>query len=914
MNNIAMIHYENSEFDAAFRLLDEALKLCGEAGLVSAGATVLLNMGQIMVDRGEQQEGVSRIEAALRVRQAMASRSVAVASAHERLAWAYLASGRSGDAVLHARLAVGLQSELANASGGHAASLATAGAVWHDAGDFDEALRFERQALAIHEAIQADSLGVATDLSNIGLIYHDIGDLRRAARYYTRALACLEARTPRSPTAATVHNNLGVVLHALRDLDGAAHHLEVALALDRQAAARSPAVATDLMNIASVLMTQGDQQRALAYLAEAVDLDSAAIPASPARAASMAALATTLAEAGDLDVAIPLARQATDIDRHSAPRSDRMLSDLTLLGDLLVRRGELAEAIELLTEAVALADSIRLRTGADDRRREFALADRHATYRHLIAALLQRADEGDCAAAFLYSERSRARSLNDSLARAVAAGQPPEDALSLVAEEEQLRHRISVLRRTPAAPPSPSARETGDNGERERLEARLDDLIELRLSRAASADHAGTAEPELALPELQASLASSEMALCYHIGVQAVIVWKVTRERLRAYTLPVGIDRLAELVNQVTTAYREGHPGQGDQQAAIAQLASALLMPWYGEPASPAASHLIVVPDGRLAYLPFEMLILPDGQLLADHLTVSYAPSLSTLIRLRARPISAAPRPFVAFADPVISQSPSAAGEPGEEGHANAWADDPAALLLPAGYQLSPLPGTRAEALAIARLFGAEGVSFVGPDNTARQVKDAARQYQIQHWATHFLLDEVDPDFSGLVVSPSASQGPDGESDGDLVTVYDLARLSLRADLVVCSACQTGLGVVRAGEGTIGMSKALLSAGARCVVLSLWPVPDWPTRRLMVAFYQALCRGESPASALRAAKAEVRRRYPLIYRSPFTWAAFVVIGDAAYGRFSSCFPRAASPRPAEPSGELAGDGRNRHVG
>jgi CHAT domain-containing protein len=209
-----------------------------------------------------------------------------------------------------------------------------------------------------------------------------------------------------------------------------------------------------------------------------------------------------------------------------------------------------------------------------------------------------------------------------------------------------------------------------------------------------------------------------------------------------------------------------------------------------------------------------------------------------------------------------------------------AQTDNPAALLLPAGQQLSPLPGTRAEAQAVARLFGADGAAFVGPDNTARRVRDAAPRYRIQHWATHSLLDEVDPDFSGLVVSPPAGQPPGSEAADDLVTVYELARLSLRADLVVCSACQTGLGTVRAGEGTIGMSKALLSAGARCVVLSLWPVPDRPTRRLMLAFYQALRRGEPPADALCTAKAEVRRRYPRIYRSPFTWAAFVVIGDA----------------------------------
>lgn len=894
MNNIATIHRENGEFDAALRLLNEALELCRDAGLVAVGATVLLNMGQILVDRGEQQQGVDRIEAALRIRQAMAARSVAVASAQESLARAYLAAGMSDEAVAQARAAVEIQAEQASGSAGHATSLATLGAVQRAAGDFDAALRLQRQALTIHEAIQPDSLGVATDLNNIGLIYHDLGDLRRAARYYTRALPLYKARSPRSATTATMHNNLGVVLRALGDLNGALHHLEIALALDRQAAARSPAVATDLVNIASVLLTRGEHQRALAYLNEAVDLDSAAIPDSPARAASLAALATTLAQDGQLDAALPLARQAIDIDRRSAPRSDRMLSDLTLLGDLLVRHGAPAAAIEVLTEAVDLVDSISLRSGTDERRREFALADRHATYRHLIAALLRRGHEGDAEAAFLYSERARARSLNDRLAREAATGEQPGDILRLLAEEEQLRRRLSVLRRAPAVPQalSPPEAAARDDGEREHLEARLDDVVELRLARAAPAGGPGRTESMPRLAELQASLAAYEMALCYHIGTDAVIAWAVTPGRLRTYTLPVGVDRLAELVDEVTLPYQEGDPGAGGQPTVIAQLAAVLLAPWYQEQAGPAASQLIVVPDGRLAYLPFEMLPLPDERLLADHLTVSYAPSLSTLIWLHARPASTAPSAFVAFADPVISQSPAAA-----TARSAARADNPAALLLPAGHQLSPLPGTRAEAQAIARLFGADGVAFVGPDNTARRVREAAPRYRIQHWATHSLLDEVDPDFSGLVVSPSAGQAPDSEAADDLVTVYDLARLSLQADLVVCSACQTGLGTVRAGEGTIGMSKALLSAGARCVVLSLWPVPDRPTRRLMLAFYQVLRRGEPPADALRMAKAEVRRRYPRIYQYPFTWAAFVVIGDGTTrAQLTSPIPPTGSAR------------------
>jgi CHAT domain-containing protein len=146
------------------------------------------------------------------------------------------------------------------------------------------------------------------------------------------------------------------------------------------------------------------------------------------------------------------------------------------------------------------------------------------------------------------------------------------------------------------------------------------------------------------------------------------------------------------------------------------------------------------------------------------------------------------------------------------------------------------------------------------------------------HWATHSLLDDIEPGFSGLVVSPSAD-GRIGPDANDLVSIHELEALTLDADLVVCSACQTGLGVIRAGEGTIGMARSLLAAGARCVVMSLWPVPDLPTRRLMTAFYRTLLTGAPAALALHLAEREVRRAYARVDGSPYPWAGFVLIGD-----------------------------------
>ncbi len=95
---------------------------------------------------------------------------------------------------------------------------------------------------------------------------------------------------------------------------------------------------------------------------------------------------------------------------------------------------------------------------------------------------------------------------------------------------------------------------------------------------------------------------------------------------------------------------------------------------------------------------------------------------------------------------------------------------------------------------------------------------------------------------------------------------------------MVCAGCSTALGKSVEGEGVVGLTQALFYAGARCVVLSLWPVHDQPTARLMERFYEALRGGQPPADALRTAKLSVRRDDPAIYGDPYDWAAFVAIG------------------------------------
>jgi CHAT domain-containing protein len=148
-------------------------------------------------------------------------------------------------------------------------------------------------------------------------------------------------------------------------------------------------------------------------------------------------------------------------------------------------------------------------------------------------------------------------------------------------------------------------------------------------------------------------------------------------------------------------------------------------------------------------------------------------------------------------------------------------------------------------------------------------------RYRIVHLATHGVLNAEQPELSGLVLSLVDEQGRPQDGFLGLHEVYDL---NLPAELVVLSACQTGLGKEIRGEGLVGLTRGFMYAGAERVLASLWNVNDSATARLMKLFYEGIfSKGLSPAAALRAAQLELSKRSQ--WRSPYYWAAFVLQGE-----------------------------------
>jgi CHAT domain-containing protein len=313
------------------------------------------------------------------------------------------------------------------------------------------------------------------------------------------------------------------------------------------------------------------------------------------------------------------------------------------------------------------------------------------------------------------------------------------------------------------------------------------------------------------------------------------------------------------------------------------------------------SAHVIVAPDGELTQLPFEVLLFAGGRRLLDRCRVSYLNSGREIINWRQRPARDSRAPIVAgdprFALDARQSTPfGTAADADDHRHSR----DVHGLV-----KLRQLPGTREEAAAVAAMLRVE--PWIDEAVLEARLK-AHRSPRILHLATHGLFLEnqakasrASEPFARLIsdATPLASgvENPmlrsmlclagaqtflDGgalppEAEDGLLTAEDVAGLDLLdTELVVLSACDTGRGEVKVGEGVFGLRRAFAIAGARTLVMSLWKVPDEATRMLMVRFYEELQAGRPRVDALRAAQQTVRDRYP----DPYYWGAFILQGDA----------------------------------
>ncbi len=528
------------------------------------------------------------------------------------------------------------------------------------------------------------------------------------------------------------------------------------------------------------------------------------------------------------------------------------------------------------------------------------------------------------AEAFKIVEQGRARSLLDMLGEAgadITAGVPAD---LLKRKQDNLDRQQEIAQDLTGV----AVAEGDAKPDTNKLEAELETLsveydnIENQI-RAASPKYAALTAPQpLTLAEVQQKVLDDQTALLeYSLGEQSSYLWAVTptsvalfklparsmvaqqAQELRAQLIPpklqrriAGID-VAEATRglSLTTDPTNAGPATGFATASNALYKTAV------EPAAKIVGEkrLLVVPDGALNYVPFESFVTATGPTDYPSLAyliktneVVYAPSASVVavIRQAAKPVPG--KNLLIVADPVFNGSdPRAKGAAGASAQASADTRGlslssavtdvaaPAGATAPAGgLQLARLNGTRVEAQQIAQLTRAGGgqanVWLDLEANEAKVTTTDIKKYRVVHIATHGLLNAERPQFTGIVLSLVGNKSGDGFMRTD-----EIFNLDLGSPLVMLSACETGLGKEKRGEGVIGLTRAFMYAGAPTVGVSLWSVADNSTAQLMTDFYKRLLASPtaSPTASMRAAQMGLITGKK--YAAPFYWAPFVLVGE-----------------------------------
>ncbi len=534
------------------------------------------------------------------------------------------------------------------------------------------------------------------------------------------------------------------------------------------------------------------------------------------------------------------------------------------------------------------------------------------------------------AEAFRVVEQGRARSLLDMLSEmggAPTEGVPAELLKRKIANldrQHEIAQDLSGVSLT-GEPPKDSVDKLED--ELEKLSTEYDS-IENDIRRANPRYGALTAAQPLTLAEVQQQVLDDGTILAeYSLGRESSYLWVVSKTGVSLIRLPG-----REEVEKRAAAFRDqivpqslrrsivelaggtrGIGGGGSDErglgvgnaavapqavAAYAAAAHALYQTVLA-PAAPlvGSNRLLVVADGALNYVPFEALVTAPGggadysvlPYLVKTNEVIYAPSASVVaaVRQQSGAARAATAGMLVVADPVFdaADARAAKAQTSQAGAARNFSVDAAVADVsgasaPASgsFRLSRLAGTRTEAQEIGKLARAGGLApEIWLDLDANEGNLRTRdlsKYSVVHVATHGLLNTERPQFTGVVLSLVGNANADG-----FLRTDEIFNLRLGARLVMLSACETGLGRERRGEGVIGLTRAFMYAGAPTVGVSLWSVGDKSTAELMSDFYRRLLTKQSPgpASAMRAAQQSMiaGKRYS----APFYWAPFVLVGD-----------------------------------
>jgi len=760
---------------------------------------------------------------------------------------------------------------------GEGEQLSSLGLVYYKLGEYKKALNCYYKSLSIFQEL-GDDVGEAIVLTNLGVLYYNLGQHAQALRYYHRSLKKQERRGyVFGKIIDLVNIGCAYALDPMR-IDSAINYVKLSIPLAKKHGFKLyEGIA--YLNLGSLFTRKERYSEALDALRKGLKIFED-YGAKYFEASAHLNVGFALVQLGNLKGGEKhyLKALSTFSDLNYPLQ---LIETLEHLGWIRELSGKREEALQYYKSAIEILEETRGTIGIEELKSsfvEFKIDVYEEAIRLLYELHSEYPEKGYDRLAFLYSESSKSRSFLDYLLESSRKTKGERDTSRR--EYEKLARKISSIQFKLLS--ESISREKRKKWEEELRECK-ETLRRLKVGKNGRTLKWVISYP-LTLQKIVENLIDEKTVLLeFFLGHERAFLWVISSGGLKF--LDLGDTRDIETKLAFFRNFIRDRENNEDALHLSHHLFEDLIAPVFNEIND--AENLIIVPDGQLFYLPFEALVTrftrePQGSrtipldtipFLIRIVPVTYAPSASILINLARYHKEREPAPFdlIAFGDPVTgSECKTHRKREGLKVQMEAEA------LYPPYFERLMYSGI--EAYSISRIFpGGKTRLLLREEAKEEEVKKPEiSQYKILHFAAHGILNEVEPSGSGILLTQDEEPTEDG-----FLGLREVLELNLNSELVVLSACRTGLGRYVRGEGILGLSRAFMYAGAPSVVVSLWEVDDRSTSLLMQEFYKNLQKGESKSRALRDAKLSLLLSKDPEFKHPYYWASFILTGDGS---------------------------------
>jgi len=848
LNMLASLEYARlGEYPQALDTYQQELKLQQFMGAKPEEAEVLRRIAYILNDQGKKQEAINTLNQSLEIRRQLNIRPDE-ADTLSTLGDIYLSLGAYDSSLDSYQKALSIFRDMGKRSD-EIIALQNMGSVYKKLKNYPESLKLYQQAFLIAETT-GNCPEAARSKVRISQVYLDTGNDQQAIASSNEALAIAEKidlMETKFATQAAINNVLAKAKLKQENYPEALEYAQKVQSLAQQSQSRI-IEATVFTTLAEVYIALKQPQKAIQTYRDQLAL-----------------------------------YQALSFQ----PEKSQTLYDLAKLER---KEGDLKAALSSISEAIDIVENIRQEIVNPELKTSF-FATKQDYYALKIDILMdlhqQDPTQGYNAQAFDTSERSRARTLLELLNESNADIRQGVDP-KLLDQENALKDKTTALEKqwSELINKNPTDQQKAFfQQERKNLLAQyqaIQDTI-----RAKSPKYAALKYPQpLTLAQVQQQILDPDTALLqYSLGKEKSYLWVVTQDGFQSYVLPASKD-LKTTAENLLKLIQFGKDYTEEITQLTNQLSQQILAP---ATAQINKKRLIIVPDGVLNYLPFSVLTLNNKPLLNNHELINLPSSSSlALIRQDTQNRKPAPKTLAVLADPIFSsddtrlktpQKPVAPANPDLSTFALNRAAKVAKNTRAVGENnvFPRIGGTRQEANGILALLPKTETiaAFDDQANLPLATNPQLSQYRIIHLATHGIFNTQEPALSGIILSLVDQKG---KPINGFLRLNDIFNLNLRAELVVLSACETGLGEEIKGEGLVGLTRGFMYAGTPRVLVSLWKVDDDATAEIMTRFYKLMLEKKlPPAQALREAQLQMQNETE--WKSPYYWSAFVLQGE-----------------------------------